>query len=94
MEFFVILQMIQYNKKQLIMIAYRMRIIVILISLFSFLFLFKEKKTIFPILKFFIILIQSLFSSLVIYIIVKQYFFSMNIFLKKKKYGSFVFLII
>ena len=55
MEFFVILQMIQYDKKQLIMIAYGMRIIVILISLFSFLFLFKEKKTIFPILKLFLL---------------------------------------
>ena len=47
--------LIQYDKKQLIMIAYGMRIIVILISLFSFLFLFKEKKTIFPILKLFLL---------------------------------------
>ena len=47
MEFYVILQMIQYDKKQLIMIAYGMRIIVILIFLFSFLFLYfylKKKK--------------------------------------------------
>ena len=42
---------------------------------FIFIFLFKEKKTTFSILKFFIILIQLLFSSPAIYIRVKQYFF-------------------